>query len=738
MLARTIRFALLLSSLAVASLGLAQESLSLSARATSLSNLCDQLTAETGQVHRTTGRIGNLVVVVDVEDMDADEFRKNLAEAVAGEWQESGGEFVLRRTTATQNEIERGSLALHTARIQEKLAEKTEELGAIGWSNDDLEKMVEAEIEMRQNLINSVFNETNPLEEGSQVEFATSMSAAKSVSTIVLNSFLQQVDARQLAPIQPGDRIVFSTSPNMMQRPMPVNLNQAVAEYLQVFAQIQRIGAGSALPSNVSFTGGFELGRAAPASISKILTSVARMDSGDILLFQMTLLDPEGKVVSRLTDTVNLATMTEDTSESELNGSFTIDGASGEFLGVMKDIKNIRGNANEVRAVNVNAGGQMLSMSSQDAWRPLAISETVRPWVHEPRSNEPLSAFVSSALIGFARGQKKNLIAVPDDSVFWALADTLLPGENSFAKVHDSLKETFEFRDQDGTMVIVPKDRLESEANLISRAELQAVIKRVLNRGYAQLQDELDILKLKNSAPDRNDFAVVLLRLVDPDLSNRVASSGSVEFAQKRFLASLPGAARTPGNDPFQVTVSGLSPESKGWLNRMMFGRLTGAFVIGQGSIAVSITQDEGEQPARPVDSTEQYPNGVPGTAIVHVDRNVQDALFAMVNEERGRFFTASALGTYRSLSKSLPDFRDAPEYTQYRLADMLQINVSLRVQTESDDLLNASDFALRPSSPTLTWNQLPEDMRNQAAEAENRSTGVRFGGGRRVDPPLN
>src|SRR5690606_15216333 len=102
-----------------------------------------------------------------------------------------------------------------------------------------------------------------------------------------------------------------------------------------------------------------------------------------------------------------------------------------------------------------------------------------------------------------------NLIAQPGDDLFWSMAKKVSPGVNKMNSVRQALVEDYDVKVEDGLMTILPKDRLTAESEYISRSKLQGVLGRADGQGYGRLADRLDLLTLKESAPMREDLAMI-------------------------------------------------------------------------------------------------------------------------------------------------------------------------------------------------------------------------------------
>lgn len=693
-----------------------ENKLTFSSPASNLGPVLEAATTAFGESYAFDRSVSTLPVVVRLKDIEATAFRDAIAKAVGGQWTQSESGYRLSRPGSLATTLRNQALAARAQRISHAIAQWLDKKSQSNWTDESIKAMVEAEMKSRQGIVDRFKNQAQEME-GVKISVMGNQAGSSSASSIVLLDFVRKVSPTILAKIETGDRIVFSDKPNRMQAAMPMNLSQSINQFERTLARIQQYSNGYTTPENFSFAGGLELG--ATGRVAKTLVSVAAGAIEDSVVIDLTLLNQDGKVLSRAQEFIAPEPNTPANTNDEQKVGEII-GADADFLNALKRA-NPSDSGNSERSV-VAGQGFVFRIGIGEGSPTIAIPDSARPFVTRPDQNEPLSSFVSAALLAYANTKELNFVACIGDDLIEAATPTLKAGEVTASQVINLLSHDYVTTQSDGVMVVAPIDRIQTESVTLDRSALAKIVSSILSRGYARLQDKLDFMGLNAAPPRSSDFGTQLFKFIDGTFSEQISGSN---FALSKLLGNLPPQFHDAEAPAPQARLSGLAPDCIKWLNRIIFGR-SGPLVMGQG-MAIMMSVGDSEETSF-ADSTEQYPNGIPLAATLTANKTLADSVYASNGKSDGRFLTAEALGTLRGFAQNQPEFGSVSEFNFYTLAKNLGIELRVSLGEDSTNLGQDSDAWLVPNGTNVNYDQLPASFRKAVDETIARQRQIEFG----------
>jgi hypothetical protein len=133
-----------------------------------------------------------------------------------------------------------------------------------------------------------------------------------------------------------------------------------------------------------------------------------------------------------------------------------------------------------------------------------------------------------------------------------------------------------------------------------------------------------------------------------------------------------------------------------------------------------------GGRPMPPANSvlnepTEALPNGIPGEALVNINRNLQEAVFASTKGIRGgQVLSAQELGMRQGMIDANFSGGTPPQqHDTFVPAQMLHVSVTLDLGEYGQPSAHFKDAWLVNGARAMAYNQLPEGFRAQVEQAK-------------------
>ena len=648
----------------------------------------------------TSPQTADDVICLRFKDVPLKLAMSRIAEAVDGTWKLEGDSYRLIRTSEQARAERSREFAQDVERFRSAIKKIEDELHEMKpWSSAEADSLAKSAASlMKQYQANATTN-------------TWYQSAGKITQMAPMSRVLKQIavmlDPQELAALPPFYKTVWSSSPTAMQRALPQG-------FLHVFEKFWRDQAEWAAAierhhirddnSNLGafWQGGFGDQRGqATGTLTTVLLTATRYIPTSALSFDLSAFDEKGRRMGQYQLTLGsahdgIAQTLKEAPADDSEPLVTFDGESRELLDA------------------IVPRGQGLHSISPELKNKLAT----------PMEHDPLSFFVSPALIQAAEIRKVNMVCcLPDDAIF-----TSLMGTGSGIRVNQLLSRlslyqtTCEFKD--GWLIGKPTRPSEARTYRASRSVLAAYFQRI-GTGQPFSVDEL--------AP----YAVTLPdRLANPlpqTVGRFIGSTDSANFSQETLR--LYGSLRRSQNKQIAAggsLISSLTPDQQEIVTRMVYGPTsnlqfnlspTQGRRLGGVSAEYAVYNN-----ALLHEPTVALPDGIPHGATVRLKWNVDNVVSQAGLQDgtmpgRGQMMTAENLA-WQQFSQERPDLypwmtqRDQRvDFTRLQFGQRLSLTFTFDLSTSVFMVHNVEGRATSELQ-NVSVEDLPEDYKKQYLKA--------------------
>ena len=477
----------------------------------------------------------------------------------------------------------------------------------------------------------------------------------------------------------PGGRIVYSTNPTAMQRPMPNDFGTAIQRYQkeqQIYlAALKKFPVGqvdeSSSPHNPT----------EGADIASVLMVTARSPYNPNLTVHIHLVAKDGSYIGgtrSLLDLGESSTLTPPLAE----GKIPLSARSIKFM---------------------EASAQLQKGKSF-----LEDKEFVDQMTH-PEINDPLSYVVSDGV--FALGSKQNIIAsVPDigfvEVAFNGSADAKNLDEKKFSQW---LTDKCNVKQAAGWFTANPKRMVETRDLRVDRSIVGPFIRKCIDNGGISIEP-LSTFASQMPPSYMESIAPMLAFFVLPDL-NAAVSDRTIELL--RIYGRLTPDQRAALDSGKPLTAQSLPTESIADLNHLIYRADP---PIGYITRAIGAAPSAGYQPSTKDEVTIAMPSGVPNNATITTNNVSEDAVIAdgggsQVNYQPMNAYNV-AWNLVRAEKADQSDKRESTKIEKYRFGHIrkLLIRLELTSSLQVDGQLTETNFQRKNAS--VPYDQLPGSFR--------------------------
>ena len=511
------------------------------------------------------------------------------------------------------------------------------------------------------------------------------------------------IGPKTLAMLGDGERLVFSTRPNAMQRPFPNGslpiLNQLIAEQAKWAEANNAVNDEAGMERLLgALFGGTRT--AVAGSPSKALLAVQRQRLTDGYEFRLTLFDQEGK--EAFSDGLTMLLESSPLNLLDSLGAATAPGQeirlsplSAKLLGVLRGLSSI--------ALGVAPSA--------------AIDDELAAVLRRPDEYEPLSFFHGEAFAAVAQAYGRNLVACVPDAAFSASL-FLLPGQKltveSFLKSLQDLK-LMSLESDDRWIVARPTRPWYQRMQRQDRRALAGLIASVRSDGTLRLAD-LAAYALGNPPLLENPVASLYATLSLPGLA---ANPSAMQWDLLRFFGSMTASQRQMALNGAEIPLRSLTSNQRAMVWRMAY--LPG--FLGMSGLRVQTQQPANPFAALRTEPTELLPNGIPGGAFVRVTvQRTQVVVNGGASPAGGlRLFSAlgaEELGAMQQLREdpALGAMVGAflPNWQTFRVGEKLQYQFLFQLTPEVSLTGMLEDVEVPEGAPAVPFDRLPQAFRER------------------------
>lgn len=570
--------------------------------------ILDAFSQQTGLPLKASAYFENEVLVISVGERSIREILTKLAETVGGEWRLEGGAYLLARNLKQTQEEERASNARRVAEIKETQAGARELL-----AKDYSPKTIEDAARQREEIEGKMQGRID-YEVWRKYEQLANLGPFQRAAMRLLIG----IDPKVLAGIGPRERIVFSTSPTSMQRPIGGHAGPAIEQMIaeqRLWADVQ-----SQLPGDDErrmFVGSFETPRKAfKKPVGKVLFIASRSTWSDDVDYSMLVVDVDGKPMGRVDlqdDSLRTYVPEERKPDDEARELIELSEASRQFA----ELTNAR----------------MTGIGSKTAWQKAPAD--LLAMLLQPEKVDPLSFVLSDALLHLADRKKADLMAIANDGDLpWAASLGTKGKGLTVGRVEKMLGETVSYDAGTGWMTIRPIDPHRTRLDRLDRHAMGELLRAIADEGRLSL-DSIARYLLKSRGMN---VAVtqMLCRLLDPQVVADFWQKGDEDAL--RLYATLTPIQRQTLRGGQKIAYGSLSPQQQGFVRRLTFG----TDVNVSSSEAVEVEPDDFDPSdfigteGLNAEPTELLPRGIPAATQVSFTTGDTMVLYAYDGSEDG------------------------------------------------------------------------------------------------------
>ncbi len=516
----------------------------------------------------------------------------HIAAAIGAEWEKrSQTEFLLQRTDALAANLSKQAANAREASIKQAIDRLTRENSANLISDAELQKTA---ISLAGAL---TIIENDPRTKRGYVDGRTAQTIAlRAPAHHALISLLSFLPTRRLAEIEPGDKIVFSTKANALQKQLPDDA-QAIAEE---FVRKQNIFAADfkkARPAPLQGVDYYSAGSVLPVpqGTPRLVLIFQRSPFSRTPTVKVVVVTPDGSVVGSAEDRLSTNSPAMITASEK---------ATAELAANQPDI-SLSEDSKEVQAARTAAFKNGPNVS---------LSPHVRELLFNPDKHEPLSFVVSDSFLALADDSQTNLVASPTE---WTVNMDDPYQEEGPYKLATFLRELaplgMTVMTEGGWTIAKPADQVEEWKRRTNRPFLGDCLREADSRGCILI-----------------DTAAKLALSERADLQSGVMEFASDWFGQKyrpyndgtknllRFYADLSAPQLEQLKSGGKLSLSQLTPDQQAQIHTMVY----------RPNLDLEAPNIDGENSALIHEPTEFLPTGLSSDVTVSMTTQDQDVLF--------------------------------------------------------------------------------------------------------------
>lgn len=649
----------------------ADPSVTYSTRGASVGRIVGELRQKTGVTVECDAFVGSEIVLVDVKDVKLSDLLGQIAKVSAGEVKDNGSYYRLTRSESQRRKSREREVRESAERFAKEIETRKKELAPFtSATSDQLAGQVQATLKGRK-----AANDSNYFR---AMQGHDQKSPAGRLAVRALAAF----GPKTLAELRPEDRIVYSTRPTPMQRPIPFDLSPILNQYRQeqtLYAkslqtridakQMEGWSSGSVQPS-------------VPPPPSKVLLSLERQPYVGGIQLGLVMVDGENRISQQINveiDAPGAERLQPPSTPADPNDPLIpFSETSQQYLQVAKAM--------------MTGGAPKLP--------PALEKELV-----EPEKFDPISFVLPDGIRAVAEG--RNVVAQLEDMAFMSvtmLADAKGQiAKNRFAKWLSAGHDLERSKDW---LVITPTQPWDARETRINRG--------LLGRFYRQTREsgvDLDsVATYVKEAPRRyiETVSFIYSFLLQPQVNSAIEMD-NIDFL--RAYGELPPQMRKSVRDGASYNFSQLPLGARNELSHLAFR--------ANAPLQFSFSGPEVNEGNRTLaqEPTEGMPNGVPATAQLTGQLTAEPGVIGKVEAGGSGAYAFRPMRPWDLAwaiasddGKAHPN--DLVRYSKYKYGQMgtLRMAIQYTPTLGAEKNLILSDFPNH--TPWVDYAQLPAEFR--------------------------
>jgi len=643
-------------------------------RGTTVGAMLTEISKQTGVQMGAVPETKDEIVIVSVHDAPLKDFQLNLSQAIGAKWRTSGGVARLVRPIELDRAQERAERQLRIAEVTAGIAKLRKRVSQQPEFDAKTAQTTAQKLDDLYTKYKGHLSDSPGLEAVVAIEPQTPSGrlAIAAVSSLSIS---------QIADVGPTERIVYSTSPTAVQRPMPGDFSAAI----QRFQEEQQLytDALKRLPIGQSpYYGSKDISRTGPDDLASVMLITSRSPYNPSLSVSVRLVRKDGTIANGARSLLNLEESTM-TTPPIADGKVPLSPTSLQFMASIAELQK---------------GKSFLT--DKDLIEKLT----------NPEKTDPLSYIAAEGVL--ALGSEKNTIACVPDSGFLEPAFTAVDQGKTLDLNHFSnwLTVNCDVKHEGSWLVATPKRMIETRALRVDRAIFGQFLRRSIANNGIVLED---LSNFVGRMPYRymDSLVPMVAFLVLPDL---IAAVDEKTVELLRVYGRLRPEQLADLQALKTVQVGSLDPASIADLNHLVFRADPAIGYTSRSRQFVESTLTE---------VTCAMPNGVPPDATLSMNTNSQDAVIVDGGGNPGGNYQPLnayqlALNMVRAERADPTDKRETTKAEKYRFGHirsiLLEVNFTPSIQSSGN--LKETNFPRKDDS--VTFDQLPDSFKQAVTTA--------------------
>jgi hypothetical protein len=562
--------------------------------------------------------------------------------------------------------------------------------------------------------------------------------AEKALAELVL-----MIDPREAARISDNGRVVFSTLPNRMQRPMNsaqatrilaalvADHNKWAVERIKELEEQKKEMVGD--PEMAQYLAMFgedekpKLFDGAPSKALLVIESGSEFFDwgGGELTVELKIYDRKGGVVIQESAPIN-------SRVSQMMDEYEI-GPDGEYTKKVPDEQKNQEIKPEDRVI-VEFSAKTKQLAAMEGMNDMTLNlpDTLLAVLRDPVENDPLGFHHTDILHAVAKHKKLDVVAnLSDTDMFESFQMGPASEGVTVGTAYNSLKDedVSNVEEKDGWLVISPKDPNKARETRLDRASLKRFIDVLTREGTATL-DSLSQFALDSPSPMENGTSMIYLLAFAPNSIQGILGD-TMDWPMLRFYATLSPQQKTGLRQNGRITFGQLTQRSRDVLTKMAFGsnaRIKPADKMADsakmpffmelmgGMFGGRQAKDFTEEP------TEVMPNGLPGdgfvTAIVTNEPVARPAgekammfmMFGTLSADELAMFEIMKSSSAMQEAGEAGEMFDLPK--QVRLGSREKLNFQFWLSPAAGITKTLMDDTVSKDAQTISLDNLPAEFK--------------------------
>jgi hypothetical protein len=648
----------------------------LEARTQSLAKLLEGLSEDVGIRLEADATTARELVVVRVRDVPLPTLMAKLAETIDAEWVERGGRHTLTRPAARAQ----AQVRKEERQRLESLAKRLEEI-SLGHARQGAldegaaERLALRIADLAQTGVRGTYRDIRSLSE-------------LTPSSRLIARLLPKVGPVEMAAIPAGRRVVFSTSPNRMQRALP---REALDEVL-TFAREQNLLAsaleGRLAPRN-SAQGSYlpyDLDNASTidAPPAKVLLAVHHTER-DSYQAEVVVADESGKILARHQRSVQTS-----------------------FEDFASTIASAPTGDNE-RAVELQEDGRLFADWIKHAARGLPNTPKpagrLREILLHPERHELLELVLPDILLAFARSRDHHLIAHVDDLSFMMGSIFATEGATPTAAIHVLTQEgNLDLQTEDGWSLLRQRRPAYEREMRTDRAVLGRLLRDVVTQEKITIDLMARNLHLLPPLEEITLSVWLAMMLGGREIEEYMQKDGRSAL---KVYAMLDREQRSALGAGKALEMRTLSSAQQAVIADMAFNRRAMTY----GNVSPMFGSPRNALTSEP---TEAMPNGLPGGATLSGSISTEATVIG-IREGVRKTYTVQSMA-FEEFRRERPGFLGGPEpgarFTQFLTGSWTRIGFHVRYTEILSHRLELTQHDEDEGGRSVPYDRLPEEFR--------------------------